>query len=166
MSLSTLTNDLARPGDVQYAEAIAIENAPNAAKPAKSGTKKAFDALAKFIPVEILAPYLMVMDLIVKNTVNWEPKTILFIFVAITPFLLFLFEYSKSASANVAWPQFSQVLWRAIASAIAFTVWSLSVPGNPYLDQVGGIAVAGLLAVIVSPILSAVDEIVLKLLSP
>lgn len=47
---------------------------------------------------------------------------------------------------------------------IAFAVWGLSVPTNPLQAAIGGAAVAGFLALIVSPVLSAVDAIALRVL--
>ena len=51
-----------------------------------------------------------------------KEHTIFWIFVVMTPVLLGLFEYAKSADANVAWPDKRQVLWRAFAATIAFGV--------------------------------------------
>ena len=50
------------------------------------------------------------------------------------------------------------------AATIAFAVWALAVPSNPVQAAVGGAAVAGFFALIVSPVLTAVDAIVLRLL--
>jgi len=166
MSLSTMTNDLARPGRKQLLEAIAVENAPAGSTSTKSKAQKAFDSLAKFIPAEVLAPFIMVMQLVETQTVEWNDKGVFWGFVILTPLLLVLFEYAKTAEADLKWPDKRQVGWRAVAATIAFGVWALSVPGNPYQALVGGIAVAGLLAVLISPILSAIDAIVLKLLKP
>lgn len=166
MSLSTMTNDLARPGSLQLPEAVALENAPAGATAMKSQAQKAYDAIAKFIPTEVLAPFLMVMQLIEKGEMTVDPKNVYWFFVALTPVLLILFEYAKSAEAGMTWPNKGQVIWRSVGAMIAFGVWSLSIPGNPYQQAIGGIAVAGLLAVLISPILSAVDAIVIKLLKP
>ena len=166
MSLSTMTNDLARPGSQQFVEAIGAENVPQGAIPVNSAAKKAFDAIAKFIPTEVLAPFLMMMELIKKEELSFDAKTVYWAFVLLTPLMLVLFEYAKSAEAGVSWPDVRQVIWRALGATIAFAVWSLAVPGNPYQQLVGGIAMAGMLAVLISPLLSAVDVIVIKLIKP
>jgi hypothetical protein len=62
------------------------------------------------------------------------------------------------------WPDLRAVIWRSIAATVAFAVWALAPPGSAYQAGVGGPAVAGLVAVIISPILTGADAIVLKLL--
>ena len=166
MSLSTMTNDLARPGKRQLPGAIALENAPADSQLTTSTSQRSYDALAKFIPTEILAPFILVMELVEKQTVNWDSTAVYWVFVLLTPLFLILFEYAKTAQASVEWPDKRQVTWRAVAAMLAFGVWALAVPSNSYQAAVGGIAVAGLLAVMISPLLSAADAIVLRLLKP
>ena len=53
----------------------------------------------------------------------------------------------------------------AATCLIFLAVWSLSVPDSAFHDDVGGLAIAGLLAVLISPVLAAVDAIVMPAMS-
>jgi hypothetical protein len=166
MSLSTMTNDLARPGGgKQTIMAVAYNHAPEGSPTSNKSNSKAFDAVAKFIPTEVLAPYILVAGLAKNNTSNWTPEGAFFAFIFITPLLLVLFEFAKAAEQKLAWPATTQLLWRAAAATIAFAVWSLSIPHNPYQEAVGGIVVTGVLAVLISPTLAALDSIVMRVLA-
>lgn len=158
MSLVTMGIDL-------VADSRAVAGAAGARE--DTTTTKALDALAKFIPAEVLAPYVTIMTLIGQpesaGGLSWDPVAVYRGFVIATPLLFILFETARRAAAGEPWPDFWQLLWRAVAAAIAFAVWSLAVPGNPY-QEVIGIVAAGALAVLVSPVLWAVDAIVLRLL--
>ena len=166
MSLSTMTNDLARPGGgKQTLMAVAYNHAPAGSQTSNKTNSKAFDAIAKFIPTEVLAPYILVAEIAKGDKHSWSPEGAFFAFVIITPLLLVLFEFAKAAEQKLAWPATPQLLWRAAAATIAFAVWSLSIPHNPYQAAVGGIAVAGVLAVLISPTLAALDSIVMRILA-
>lgn len=163
MSLSTMTNDLGRQGSKQTIVAQAYGHAPQESQTADTRASKAYDAIAKFIPTEVLAPYVVAMQMVAKDTVPWSAANVFWFFVILTPVLLVLFEFAKAAEQDLAWPAISQVLWRGIAATIAFIVWSFSVPESPFLP--GNLAVAGMMAVLISPILAALDSIVMKLLA-
>ncbi len=128
----------------------------------EGGATKALDALTKFIPAEMLAPYVTALSLAVNQ--GWDAADLYWGFVIATPFVFLLFELAKSAIDKKPWPDKSPLVWRALAATIAFAVWGLSVPTNPLQAVIGGAAVAGFFAVVVSPILWAADAIVLRLL--
>jgi hypothetical protein len=127
-------------------------------------TRKAFDALAKFIPTEALAPFIMAMQYAGQASSAWDETIVYWTFVFATPFLLIIFEYARTAASNNEWPDKRQLAWRAIAAGIAFAIWGLSVPGNTYQAALGGVAFTGLMAVSISPILTAIDAIVMRVI--
>jgi hypothetical protein len=48
---------------------------------------------------------------------------------------------------------------------VAFAVWGICAPTHPFQTSAGTAAIAGLLAVLVSPVLTAADMIVMRLLN-
>jgi hypothetical protein len=125
--------------------------------------RQALDALSKFIPVEILAPYVAFLAYSIENT-SPSPEMVYWCFVAATPISTIFFEYAKRAMDDMPWPAKSAVIWRSIAATLAFAVWGLTPPGSAFQSGVGGPVVAGLAAMIVSPVLTGADAIVLKLM--
>lgn len=155
MSLINLNNDLPR----NEVKAFGISNTTT------NGTKSdSLDALSKFIPTEMLAPYVAFLAYASQNTVL-TAEGVYFSFVIITPLAALFFQYAKSAKNDLPWPELKAVIWRSIAATAAFAVWALAPPGSAYQATIGGPAVAGLAAVIVSPILTGADAIVLKLMN-
>ena len=163
MSLATLTSDLTRP------RPGILESMPGDAS-SESGSRgdgqgrKAFDALARFIPTEALAPYIMAMQIAGEPDGTWNPKHVYWVFVILTPVLLVIFECARTAASGDEWPDRLQLTWRAIAAGLAFAVWGLSVPGNTYQAALGGVAFTGLMAVSISPLLTAIDTIVMGMI--
>jgi hypothetical protein len=49
--------------------------------------------------------------------------------------------------------------WKMAAATIAFIVWGLAVPGNPYIAGESGAVVAGFGAVLISTVLSLLEPI-------
>ena len=94
----------------------------------------------------------------------WDMVTVYWAFVIATPFLLVIFEYARTASSDLEWPETGLVFWRAIAAGVAFAIWGLSVPSNTYQAMLGGVAFTGLMAVSISPILTAIDAIVMRVI--
>lgn len=163
MSINAMTNDLPRRSE-RKAEAFALspEAGEDSSVDGKSGTTQALNALSKFIPTEMLAPYAAALSL--ATTQQWNASTIYWWFVITTPLVFLLFEFSKVAIDRKPWPIIPPLAWRAIVATIAFAVWGLSVPTNPLQSEFGGAAVTGFAALIVSPILTALDAIALRLL--
>jgi hypothetical protein len=123
---------------------------------------KVLDALTKFIPTELLAPYVAALSL--ASTQHWKTISIYLCFIAATPIAYLLFEFAKVAMENRTRPPVLPMIWRGISATVAFAVWGLAAPTNGLQDTLGGPAVAGFFATIVSPILTALDAIVLWLL--
>lgn len=127
-----------------------------------STVDRSFEALSKFIPTELLAPYLGALSL--STSQKWNQTTIYILFIIVTPFAFLLFKCAKSALAKEQWPKILPLFWRATAATSAFAVWGLSAPSNPYQIVIGGPAVAGFIAILISPILFAFDAIIMRLL--
>ncbi len=170
MSLNALGNDLARPTQTEKGAAAAVagssmrfdtRDVPQSGA-APAGATKALDALSKFIPTEMLAPYVTALSLAVAQ--GWNAKAIYWYFVMATPAVFLLFSFAKQAIDQKPWPALIPLAWRAFAATVAFAVWGLSVPTNPLQAALGGAAVAGFFALIVSPVLWAADAIALRLL--
>lgn len=154
MSLMTLNRDL----PVHEVKAFGLESGGS-----RGDKSDSLDALSKFIPTEMLAPYVAFLAYASQNDAL-SPESIYLWFVVATPIVALFFQYAKSAKNDMPWPDLRAVIWRSIAATVAFAVWALAPPGSAYQAGVGGPAVAGLVAVIISPILTGADAIVLKLL--
>ncbi len=155
MSLSRLTDDIG-PRRPTALGTVAVESPP-------TRTTQAFDALSKFIPAELLAPY---VALLAYSAQEGAPPaaSLYWWFVIATPLVTVFFLYAKHAAEDRPWPPAMPVVWRAFAATVAFAVWGLAPPGSAFQAGVGGPALAGILAFIVSPFLSALDAIVLRLM--
>jgi hypothetical protein len=153
MSLNGLVSDLPPAGGRAFGTP-----APNEA----SNTDRAWEVLTRFIPTEILAPYVTGLSLAPAQA--WDPTVVYIGFIIATPIVFFLFQLAKAATSGKPWPALLPLIWRAITATAAFSVWGLSVPSNPLQAVIGGALVAGFLALIVSPVLAALDAIVLKVL--
>lgn len=154
MSLNSLSNDLLNPGGIKAA--------------GQPGTAdKAIDALSKFIPTEMLAPYVSALSLIAARSVSWSEGKIYWIFVFATPLAFLLFHIAKIAlDPGQNMPTKSDIpklAWKALAAGVAFAVWAIAVPTNGLQNTIGGAGVAGFFALVISPILTAVDAILTRI---
>jgi hypothetical protein len=122
----------------------------------------ALNALVGYIPTEIITLYVAALSAEAALHAAFgaiDAAAILWFFVALTPVLLLLIYLSKVAATGEAlpgptlWPW-----WKMCAATIAFFVWALAVPGNPYLHETAS-AVAGLGAMLVSTLLNVVTPI-------
>ena len=137
--------------------------AADASKPGPS--ENAFNALVKYIPTETITLYVAVMSAMaaLKDVCSWiSPSGVYWLFVFLTPAILFLIIIGKRRARNLqpllpalkSWPW-----WNMAAATVAFAVWALAVPTNPYLTGLSGGAVAGFLAILVSTLLSLLQPI-------
>jgi hypothetical protein len=122
----------------------------------------ALTALVGYIPTEVITLYVAALSAeqpLRAATGFFDARWILWTFALLTPALLLLIYVSKIASAGgalprpPAWPW-----WKMSAATIAFLVWAVAVPGNPYLQGTAS-AVAGLGAMLVSTLLHLVTPI-------
>ena len=150
MSLNSLSNNLLKQGSLKVIGQ-------------GSATNTAIDALSKFIPTEILAPYVAALSLIAAKSVAWNEGKVYWIFVIATPAAFLLFHIAKIAlDKNQSMPTKSnlpELLWKALAAGIAFAVWAIAVPTNGLQNTIGGAGVASFFALVISPILTAIDAI-------
>ncbi len=137
--------------------AVALDVAPPGGSNAAPATK-VMDALTKFIPTELLAPYVAALSL--SESQHWSTLNIYVCFIIATPFVYLLFEFVRVATEGRKRPDFLPLLWRCLAAPLAFAVWGLAAPTNSVQASIGGPGVAGFLATLISPVLTGVDTIV------
>jgi hypothetical protein len=138
-------------------------------------TDNVFEALTRFIPTEMLAPFVAGMSLLAvqlsdkKLTEAQHVEQAMSLygwFTVATPLVFVFFYYVKIAMEKKPWPNLNTdgpfLFWRAFLALMAFAVWGTSVPTNPAQVSVGGPAVAGFLAIIISPILFGLDTIFMR----
>jgi hypothetical protein len=126
-------------------------------------TSYGLDNLSKFIPTEMLAPYVAFLAYAIEHE-SPSKEFVYWSFVVATPFLTIFFQFVKSAKKNSAWPALIAVFWRAVAATIAFAVWGISPPGSAFQAEIGGPIVAGFAAMVVSPLLQGADDIALRMM--
>ena len=169
MSLNALSShELVRRGIAPWTRARrggGLESVTDAeAAPARDDNRvtNALNALVGYIPTEVVTLYVAALsaEAALHSTFTViDAATILWFFVALTPLLLLLIYLSKVAATGDKlpgpreWPW-----WKMCAATIAFFVWALAVPGNPYLREAAA-AVAGLGAMLVSTLLSVMTPI-------
>jgi hypothetical protein len=142
-----------------------LESVPESTVPVSADDNRvtnALNALVGYIPTEVITLYVTALsaDAALHSTFPLiNAATILWFFVGLTPILLLLIYLSKVAATGDKlpgprlWPW-----WKMVAATIAFFVWALAVPGNPYLHDAAA-AVAGFGAMLVSTLLSVMTPI-------
>jgi hypothetical protein len=122
------------------------------------------NALVKYIPTEVVTLYVATVSATpaLQSSISFiSPGLIYWLFAVMTPVLLILVYASKRASEGltVLPPVKALPYWKMAAATVAFLVWALAVPGNPYIAGVGGGVVAGFGAVFVSTVMSLLEPI-------
>lgn len=128
---------------------------------------ESLESLVKYIPTEAVTLYVATLSaarLLRSVMPGFDPHTIYWAFFLVTPLLFLLVYASKRASDGLKplpapnkWPW-----WELIACTIAYSVWGLAVPGNPYVDSALVAAFAAFGAVVISTFLTLLEPIVLK----
>lgn len=133
---------------------------------AAAAINNALSALLQYIPAEATAIYLATtsaIPAIQANIPSFDPLYVYWVFVfGIVPLLFALLYYNQIAQTGKAFPGFAGFPWfRLFASVVAFAVWALCVPGNPYSpkDKPGYGVLWGIVAVLVSVILPLIEAI-------
>jgi hypothetical protein len=130
--------------------------------PEENRVTTALNALVGYIPTEVITLYVAALsaETALHSTFPViDAAAILWFFVALTPLLLLLIYLSKVAATGDALPGPARwPWWKMCAASIAFFVWALAVPGNPYLKDAAA-AVAGFGAMLVSTLLSVMTPI-------
>jgi hypothetical protein len=120
--------------------------------------------LVKYIPTEVITLYVATLSAApaLQDVIpNLRTSDIYWAFTIVTPLLLFLVYVNKRATSGLTpiptrseWPW-----WKLFASMIAFMVWALAVPGNPYVSGETAAVVAALGAVFISMILNLLEPV-------
>lgn len=124
----------------------------------------ALDLLTKYIPTEVITLYVAAVSAFAILPAKEQIAPIVYWVAALlTPIFLVLVLMNKQAAAGQSpipkpWPW-----WRMAAATIAFLVWALAVPGNPYVTTDAMHVVAGFGAIFISTILSLLDPIFVRL---
>lgn len=127
--------------------------------------KNALSMLVKYIPTESITLYIAALSA-VEALKSFSPhltaKFIYWFFAILTPILVLVIYFGKRKVARIQptipplreWPW-----WKTIAATIAFLIWALAVPSNPYVEGALKSALVGFLAVFVSTILSVFEPL-------
>ncbi|HEX9324738.1 MAG TPA: hypothetical protein VF913_21865 [Xanthobacteraceae bacterium] len=129
----------------------------------RTPASQALDSLARYVPTEAITLYIAALSAIsaIHATFPFIAEKVLYwSFAALTPVLFVLIYAGKRINdgqpalpASVSdWPW-----WKTVASAIAFLVWALAVPGTPYFNGESGKIVAAFGAVLVSTFLTLLE---------
>ncbi len=176
MSINSITNDelrrwhSAQPQPISKGLDLSIPSEAHARQiAAASGIQDnqvaiTLNALVKYIPTEIVTLYVAAssttqslqtaMPFIDARLLYWG-------FTALTPLLLVLMYASKRASDGLpVLPKAREMpWWKMSAATVAFMVWALAVPGNPYVVGNGAPIIASFGAIIISTLLSLLEPI-------
>lgn len=121
--------------------------------------------LVKYIPTEVITLYVATLSAtpaLQELIPGVQTRDIYWAFTIVTPMLLFLVYVNKRATSGMTpvpemreWPW-----WKLGAATVAFMVWALAVPGNPYVSGETAAVIAALGAVFISMILNLLEPIV------
>jgi hypothetical protein len=122
------------------------------------------DALARYVPTEIVTLYLTALSAMPALTATFAQVTdvrVYWFFAILTPILLLLVLAGKRRRDGLSpFPGWSELpWWKLAASTIAFIVWALAVPNTPYLTGQSGKVVAAFGALLVSTFLTLLEPI-------
>lgn len=125
-------------------------------------TSKALNVLTKYIPTEAVTLYVAAVSAssaLESVFPNLGVEIIYWSFAVLTPVIFLLVYMNQRLSKKLRlmpklakWPW-----WRMIAATVAYLVWALAVPNNPYITTDAGAILAGVGAVFVSSFLSLLD---------
>lgn len=138
---------------------------PAPAPPARPNTvNNALSMLVKYIPTESVTLYVGAISAAAALK-SFSPGItgfhIYWFFVALTPviFILVFLGKRKALRLSPVLPIKEFPWWKLFACTVAFVVWALAVPGNPYVTVESGGAVVGFFAIFISTILSLLEPI-------
>lgn len=122
------------------------------------------NVLVKYIPTEVVTMYVAAVSATpsLRSTLPFVSTSLMYwLFAVATPVLLLLVYAGKRSSEGLMpLPAVKELpWWKMIAATVAFLVWALAVPGNPYIIGEGGAVVAGFGAVAISTALSLLEPI-------
>lgn len=172
MSINSLTNKAIvqqvagtppAPGAATTANIAAAAEAMPANSLDQNRVRTALDALTQYIPTESVTLYIgavaITPALISETGYEQIGQWLYWLFALLTPALLLLVLVSKRAAAGESPKPPRLPWWKMIAATIAFLVWALAVPNNPYITTDALAIIAGFGAIFVSLILSLLEPI-------
>ena len=127
-----------------------------------TGASNALSMLVKYIPTESITLYVAAIAAApALATLRISTIAIYWFFGILTPILTLAIYFGKRRAAKLKpipkpaeWPW-----WETIAGTIAFLVWALAVPNNPYIEGQTQGAIAGFFAIFISTILSVFENV-------
>lgn len=129
----------------------------------EAGVTSAIDALFKYIPTESITLYVATISALPALGKVWiviNAWHVYWFYIILTPILVILIYISKYKQKHHKIPSISVLPWWPLISAtVAFAVWALAVPGNPYIDGEQQGVLAGLGALFCSTIFSILEGI-------
>lgn len=131
----------------------------------ENSTSKARNILFKYIPTESVTLYIAGISAspALLKTLSWLTPTVMYWFFGFfTPILVLLIYFGKLKASNLTIPIYSLrkwPWWKMVAATVAFFVWGLAVPGNPYVHGENASALAGFVAIFSSTILSLLEPL-------
>jgi hypothetical protein len=172
MSINGLTNDELR-RRMDFKQQAVTKDLVAANPPARAFTEVAIrdnavsgtiNALVKYIPTEVVTLYVAAASATPALTATLpfiDARLTYWAFALFTPVFLLLLYASKRASNNLPpLPPLRQLpWWKMIAATVAYLVWALAVPGNPYVPSEAAAVIAGFGAVAISTVLSLLEPI-------
>jgi hypothetical protein len=122
---------------------------------------QALESLTKYIPTETITLFVAAMAAAPSLQKAWAfftPAAFYWGFFILTPVLFVLFKLSQGKEAKLT-PD--KAFWfDLIAAAIAYLIWALAVPNNPYATTPEAAVAAAFGALFISTILQRVEVIV------
>jgi uncharacterized membrane protein YfcA len=173
MSINSLTDDEIRKSKDFRMSRAEIDSIPREHL-AKAIAREAYEEnqvtntlsmLVKYIPTESITLYVAALSAI-EALLSFSPyitsEFVYWFFAILTPILVLVIYFGKRRVANLQptipapwkWPW-----WKTIAATIAFLIWALAVPSNPYIHGALKSALIGFLALFVSTILSVFEPL-------
>jgi hypothetical protein len=133
--------------------------APGAQDQGQAGRDQALDSLTKYIPTETITLFVAAMAASSSLQKAWPlltPAVLYWTFAVLTPVLFILFKLSTAAKLKP-----DKGFWfDGIAGIIAYLIWALAVPKNPYTTAPEAAVAAAFGALFVSTILQRIEVIV------
>lgn len=170
MSINSLTDlELRQSSDFQAAtkgfandEAVDRATGGEAEEVKETGVSNALSMLVRYIPTETITLYVAAISAAAAlKTIGVTELIIYWFFGVLTPALVILIYLGKRKAAGLTViPQISEFpWWKTFAATIAFLVWALAVPNNPYTNGDAQGAIAGFFAIFISTLLSVLEPL-------
>lgn len=126
---------------------------------------KITESLVKYIPTEMLTPYLIAVSS--APALNWNTNTIFATAIILTPIVFLIIHLSKGIQSNksvreIGW---RTVPWQMIAATISFAIWAYAIPTSDQglmsvtATDATRVVLQGVLASVISPILTIFEPI-------